>query len=76
VALARGLLERAGTLWGSAGQELTVRVGWDELRVSLGGTLLGEDRPAFLAGCERGKEVDIWEAVAIALGEDGYQTVP
>jgi hypothetical protein len=37
--------------------------------------LLDETDPRFLAAHEQGRELDLWEAAAIALGEDD-QTVP
>jgi hypothetical protein len=38
--------------------------------------LLEERDPAFVAACERGRELDLWDAAALALGEDDPQTVP
>lgn len=43
----------------------------------IGGELLHETRPEFQAAVTRGRDLDLWDAVAIALGELGLsQTVP
>ena len=43
----------------------------------MGDELLGEAALEFAAAVERGRELDLWDAVAVALGEDEPpQTVP
>ena len=77
-ALARGDLELAGTLWGAVEGE-TRRVpnpGWEAARERYSGPLAQESRAEFLAARERAGELDLWDAAAIALGEDETQTVP
>ena len=49
--------------------------GWVDERARRAGSLLGEIRPEFVAAFERGRELDLWDAAATVLGEDG-QTVP
>jgi predicted ATPase/DNA-binding SARP family transcriptional activator len=67
IALAGDNLERAGLLWGAisgqAGGMLGPRaVRWrDELRA--------ETRPEFLAAVERGRELELWDAAALALAD-------
>ena len=75
VALERGDLDRAGLLWGAVSvhdERLLGRYGMraaDELRK--------ESRPAFVAAYERGRKLELWEAVALTLGElEPPQTVP
>jgi predicted ATPase/class 3 adenylate cyclase len=75
VALARDDLDRAGVLWGAVAAHdermwgVHAARGAEEMR--------NERRPAFIAAFERGLELDLWEAAAIALGEDeAAQTVP
>ncbi|MBA3434038.1 MAG: adenylate/guanylate cyclase domain-containing protein [Actinobacteria bacterium] len=75
VALARGELERAGALWGAVETEAVRVPTWEAERERRAGVLPTEERPAFVAGRERGRQLDLWEAAAIALGEDD-QTVP
>jgi predicted ATPase len=69
VALARGDLERAGALWGAAEREAERLPRWSGERARRGGPLLDETDPLFVAGSERGRGLDLWDAVAIALGE-------
>jgi hypothetical protein len=67
IALAGDNLERAGLLWGAisgqAGGMLGPRaVRWrDELRA--------ETRPEFLAAVERGRELELWDAAALAIAD-------
>ncbi|MEP7224710.1 MAG: hypothetical protein ABI783_07120, partial [Actinomycetota bacterium] len=75
VALARGELERAGALWGAVESEATRVPSWEAERLRRGGSLLEETDPRFFVARDRGRELDLWEAAAIALGEDD-QTVP
>jgi hypothetical protein len=73
----RGDLELAGQLWGAVSAEGEQLPGWEERRPLAGASLLDETRPEFLAAYERGRRLDFWDAVAIALGEDdAAQTVP
>jgi len=76
VALAHGDADRAGLLWGAAEREGVNFTSWDEERANRGGALIEETQPPFLAALERGRQLDLWDAVAIALGEDDPQTVP
>lgn len=72
-ALARDELERAGVLWGAVSERgkgiwgLVAHPWFDALDVEM--------RPSFAAAFERGRELDLWDAAAIALGDDS-QTVP
>jgi predicted ATPase/class 3 adenylate cyclase len=63
---ARGKLELAGTLWGSVEGEV------DHDRAP---ELVAAQEPTFTSARERGRLVDFWDAVAMAL-EDESQTVP
>jgi predicted ATPase len=63
---ARGDLELAGTLWGSVE---------DEVAHDRAPELVAAQQPAFTSARERGRLVDFWDAVAMALDEDS-QTVP
>ena len=74
VALARGDLERAGLLWGAVSVHDERLLGMHAIRSAE--ELRKETRPAFAAACERGRKLDVRDAVAIALGEAGDQTVP
>jgi predicted ATPase/class 3 adenylate cyclase len=73
VALARGDLDRAGVLWGavSAHDERM----WGVHAIRGAGEMRKETRPTFLAALEHGRELELWDAAAIALGEDDH-TVP
>lgn len=74
LALARDDLPRAGVLWGAAETEaqrtpalaFPARSARNEER---SGALLREVRPDFVAAVALGRELDLWDAVAIALGE-------
>jgi predicted ATPase/class 3 adenylate cyclase len=70
VALARGNLERAGVLWGAAETEAKAFPRWPAERARRAGALAEETREPFLAARNRGQELDIWDAAAIALDED------
>jgi predicted ATPase/class 3 adenylate cyclase len=74
IALARGELDRAGTLWGAVSAHDERKWGVHALRGAE--DMRKELRPAFLAAFERGRQLELWDAVAVALGEDGAQTVP
>jgi predicted ATPase/class 3 adenylate cyclase len=73
VALARDDLERAGLLWGSVSEHGERTLGLHAKRWA--DDLRKETRPTFLAATARGRELDLWDAAAIALGEND-QTVP
>jgi predicted ATPase/class 3 adenylate cyclase len=70
VALARGNLERAGVLWGAAEEEAESLPRWPDERARRIGALAEEDREPVVDARERGRALDLWDAVAIALGED------
>lgn len=70
VAQRRGDLDRAGLLWGAICVEGERVPGWAERATTLGDELSTVDAPEFIAAVERGRELDVWDAVAIALGED------
>ena len=76
VALARGELDRAGLLWGAMSAEGERSASWHIRRDSWAGALLGEDRPEFTTAAARGRELDRWDAVTIAIEEESSQTVP
>jgi predicted ATPase/class 3 adenylate cyclase len=67
VALARDDLERAGVLWGAADAEGASIPRWSDERARRAGPLLEEEREPFVAA--RDRALDLWDAVAIALGE-------
>jgi hypothetical protein len=71
VALARGDLERAGLLWGAAEKEAESLPRWPDERARRIGDLAGEKREPVVAARERGRALDLWEAVGIALGDAG-----
>jgi predicted ATPase/class 3 adenylate cyclase len=64
---ARGEVELAGTLWGSVE---------DEVSYDRAPELAATRQPAFTAARERGRLLDVWEAVEIGLDEDGAHTLP
>jgi predicted ATPase/class 3 adenylate cyclase len=70
VALARGDLERAGLLWGAAEKEAESLPRWPDERARRIGALVDEDREPVVAARDRGRTLDLWDAAAIALGED------
>ncbi len=74
-ALARGALERAGLLWGAVEGEAVQLPSWQGEREKRGGELTYEEHPEFLTAWDRGRALDLWDAVAVALGEVD-QTVP
>lgn len=82
VALERGRLHLAGVLWGAAEAEAErfPALGFPARRNTAearSGALLTERRPEFLTGFDAGRSLDVWDAAAIALGEDeAPQTVP
>jgi predicted ATPase/class 3 adenylate cyclase len=67
VALARGDLDRAGLLWGAVCAHDERLWGVHALREAE--TMRMETRPVFITAFERGRELEFWDAVAIALGE-------
>jgi len=75
VALARDDLERAGLLWGAVSGQGERRLGIYARR--WGDDLREETRPAFLAAFARGRELELREGAAIALGVNEIaHTVP
>jgi predicted ATPase/class 3 adenylate cyclase len=71
-ALARDRHELAGLLWGAVEAE-TERVpsgSWQTRRREMAGALLEETTPEFVASVEEGRRLDLWDAAAIALGEE------
>ena len=70
VALARGDLERAGALWGAAEEEGDRLPRWPDERQRRAGSLIDEEREQFAQAREGGRALDLWDAAAIALGED------
>ena len=70
VALARGDLERAGILWGAAEREGESLPRWPDERARRIGALTNEDREPVVAARDRGRALDVWDAAAVALGED------
>lgn len=76
VALERRDLMRAGLLWGCAERELARSVSRHDVALN-GGPLLTELDPSFVTAVEHGQRLDLWDAVAIALGElEPPQTEP
>jgi predicted ATPase/class 3 adenylate cyclase len=74
-ALAQDDLQRAGLLWGCVLQQGQHRLGVHGKRYAE--TLHAEVRPHFLDAVARGRELDVWDAAAFALGElEPPQTVP
>jgi predicted ATPase/class 3 adenylate cyclase len=71
VALARDHKHRAGLLWGAVEANLERSPGEGQQRwyVEAPAALTGEVDPEFVAGVGEGRSVDLWDAVAIALGE-------
>ena len=78
-ALARGETGRAGIVWGAVRAE-TERVpsgSWQARQAEQASDLLAATGSRFLAAVEQGRQLDLWDAAAIALGEDeAAQTVP
>jgi len=75
IALARGDFERAGVLWGAVSRH-DERI-WGVHTIRGAKDIRDETRPAFIAALERGRELELWDAAAVALGEEGApQTVP
>jgi predicted ATPase/class 3 adenylate cyclase len=74
-ARARGEPGRAGMLWGAVLGEGERLPGWHERQSILAGELLDESSNEFAGAVEQGRALDLWDAVAIALGEPP-QTVP
>ena len=70
VALARGDLERAGVLWGAAEAEGRRLPRWLHERSRRGGALVEQEEGTFAAARENGRRLDIWDAAAVALGDD------
>jgi tetratricopeptide (TPR) repeat protein len=76
VALARGDVKRAGLLWGAAEREGMHFPSWEGERSRRGGDLV-EREPELATTYTTGRQLHLWDAVAVALGEDDVnQTVP
>lgn len=75
VALARADLSRAGLLWGAAESEAAHYPSWEEERAKRGDALTLDQPSAFETAYALGLELELWDAAAIALGEED-QTVP
>jgi predicted ATPase/class 3 adenylate cyclase len=71
----RGDLEHAGVLWGAACAEGERLPAWEQHRELWAAELLSETAPEFVAAVEEDRMLDLWDAAAIALGDDD-QTVP
>jgi predicted ATPase/class 3 adenylate cyclase len=67
IALERGDLDRAGILWGAVSVHDQRQLGMHAIRWAE--EMRNETRPVFQAAFERGKELELWDAAAIALGE-------
>jgi predicted ATPase len=79
VALARRDCRRAGLLWGAleGEAERTPDRVWQRVRPERAGPLLDETDSGYLSAREKGGALELWDAVAIALGElELPQTVP
>jgi len=79
VALATGDRRRAGLLWGALENETERSPDrfWQRVRSERGGPLLENTDAEFLSALEDGRRLDLWDAVAFALGElERRQTVP
>jgi predicted ATPase/class 3 adenylate cyclase len=78
VALAREEPRRAGRLWGAveAEDERAPSASWQHWRAERAGPLLHAGDPEFVAGVDEGRQLDVWDAVAIALGEKEPQALP
>ena len=71
VALARDDPRRAGVLWGAVDAETErspSRI-WQRWRPERAGPLLDEASLEFLSSVDIGRQLDLWDAVGIALGE-------
>jgi hypothetical protein len=70
LALAREDLERAGLLWGASDAEGERLPRWPDERTRRAGALVDEEREQFAHARDRGRTLDLWDAAAIALGDD------
>ncbi len=70
LALVRDDLERAGLLWGAADAEGERLPRWPDERTRRAGALVDEEREQFAHARDRGRALDLWDAAAIALGDD------
>jgi predicted ATPase/class 3 adenylate cyclase len=70
VALARGELEGAGLLWGAAEREAERLPRWPDERERRGGALLAEESRDFRTAYASGRELELWDAVALVLDEE------
>ena len=77
--LARRDVRRAGLVWGAleAEAERAPDRVWQRVRPEYARQLLRETDPEFLTALEEGRRLDLWDAVALAIGElEPPQTVP
>jgi predicted ATPase/DNA-binding SARP family transcriptional activator len=72
VALARAEFERAGLLWGAVSQPTERFWKGSAIRAAIPwrADLNKEAEPGFLEAAAQGRELDVWEAAAIALGDE------
>ena len=75
-ALARGQRRHAGLLWGAveAERDRGPYQAWERRRAERAGQLLHATDPEFVARVQEGRQLDVWDAAAIALGEDENET--
>ena len=73
--LARGERRHAGLLWGAveAERERGPHYAWERRRAERAGPLLHETSPEFVAGVQAGRQLEVWDAATIALGEDANE---
>ena len=79
IELTRRDFRRAGLLWGAleAEDERSPDRIWQRVRPERAGPLLAESDAEFLSALDEGRELELWDAVAIALGDvELPQTVP
>ncbi len=71
-ALAQAQRRHAGLLWGAveAERERGPHHAWERRRAERAGPLLHETDPEFVAGVQEGRQLDVWDAATIALGDD------
>jgi predicted ATPase len=76
VALARGQRRRAGLIWGAveAERDRAPNGAWERRREERAGRLIRETDPEFVASVQEGRQLEVWDAAAIALGEDETET--
>ena len=70
VALARGDERRAGLLWGAAEAEGERIARWPDERGRRGGALVDREGSSFATARANGRRLDLWDAAAVALGDE------